>query len=815
MSSIRAYIENIIYYNEDNYYAVLEASAGSSMITLVGHFPYISAGESIEAEGEYTSHPVYGEQFSVSSFQVTAPEGADAIERYLAGGAIKGIGPALAKRIVKKFKADTFRIIEEEPERLAEIKGISEHMAMLISEQAQIKRGMRDAVMYMQQFGIGSGLANRIYEKYGPALYAILNSNPYRLAEDMDGIGFRTADRIAIKMGIEADSEFRIRCGLLYVLTLAAADGHTWLPKDMLRSRTEELLDLRVTDMDRFLMDLQIDGRIVMVDKPAEPALWHPADPGDADIDCVTEISEPEQWPPSQPEGETQVYLSAYYYTERNIAERLHALAIRGESDEAFVDQRIRKIERETGIELDDMQREAVRASVNHGLLILTGGPGTGKTTTINTLIRFYAEDHDEIMLAAPTGRAAKRMTEATGQEAKTIHRMLEYTGVPEQGNAPGNTSSYEGTRQGLDGEAVPYGGAGNAGGAGSTSGKGRFMRDEKDPLEAEVLIIDEMSMVDIFLMDALLKAVVPGTRVILVGDSNQLPSVGAGNVLRDLISSGCFETVCLKHIFRQAAQSDIVLNAHRINNGEKVDLGKRSDDFLFIRSTRPESIISAVKTLITDKLPGYVDCDPLDIQVLCATRKGALGVELLNRDLQAYLNPPSKDKAERKSGEMVLRTGDKVMQIKNDYDLEWTRYDDRGMPMEHGSGVFNGDIGRIGKIDDLADTVTVIYDDNRYVKYDRKQIQNVELAYAVTVHKSQGSEYPAVVMPMYRGPHLLMNRNLLYTAVTRARKCVCMVGLPQVFEEMERNESESKRYTGLRDRIVERYSVSAEMPGM
>ncbi len=866
MSSIRAYIENIIYYNEDNYYAVLEASAGSSLITLVGHFPYISAGESIEAEGEYTSHPVYGEQFSVSSFQVTAPEGADAIERYLAGGAIKGIGPALAKRIVKKFKADTFRIIEEEPERLAEIKGISEHMAMLISEQAQIKRGMRDAVMYMQQFGIGSGLANRIYEKYGPALYAILNSNPYRLAEDMDGIGFRTADRIAIKMGIEADSEFRIRCGLLYVLTLAAADGHTWLPKDMLRSRTEELLDLRVTDMDRFLMDLQIDGRIVMVEKPvltsfeggqttdASPgsAGCHKAgtDPselyvsagsvhaelsfagcpgsrglfeatgarrpsGEAGTDSMTEIPEPEQWPNRQPEGETQVYLSAYYYTERNIAERLHALAIHGESDEAFVDQRIRKIERETGIELDDMQREAVRASVNHGLLILTGGPGTGKTTTINTLIRFYAEDHDEIMLAAPTGRAAKRMTEATGQEAKTIHRMLEYTGVPEQGNAPGSTSSYEGTRQGLDGEAVPYGGAGNAGGAGSTSGKGRFMRDEKDPLEAEVLIIDEMSMVDIFLMDALLKAVVPGTRVILVGDSNQLPSVGAGNVLRDLISSGCFETVCLTHIFRQAAQSDIVLNAHRINNGEKVDLGKRSDDFLFIRSTRPESIIGAVKTLITDKLPGYVDCDPLDIQILCATRKGALGVELLNRDLQAYLNPPSKDKSERKSGEIVLRTGDKVMQIKNDYDLEWTRYDDRGMPMEHGSGVFNGDIGRIGKIDDLADTVTVIYDDNRYVKYDRKQIQNVELAYAVTVHKSQGSEYPAVVMPMYRGPHLLMNRNLLYTAVTRARKCVCMVGLPQVFEEMERNESESKRYTGLRDRIVERYSVSAEMPGM
>ena len=831
MSSIKAYIENIIYYNEDNYYAVLEASAGSSLITLVGHFPYISAGESIEAEGEYTSHPVYGEQFSVSSFQVTAPEGADAIERYLAGGAIRGIGPALAKRIVKKFKADTFRIIEEEPERLAEVKGISEHMAMLISEQAQLKRGMREAVMYMQQFGIGSGLANRIYEKYGPALYAILNSNPYRLAEDMDGIGFRTADRIAIRMGIEADSEFRIRCGLLYVLTLAALDGHTWLPKDMLKKRTEELLDLGIPDLDRFLMDLQIDGRIVIIEQSvnasAGSAGCHKASSAGCSVsrglfeatgarrpldeaiaDAFPESSEPEL-------VETQIYLAAYYYTERNIADRLYSLAVRGESDAAFVDKRIKKIEKETGIELDDMQREAVRASVNNGLLILTGGPGTGKTTTINTLIRYYAEDHDEIMLAAPTGRAAKRMTEATGQEAKTIHRMLEYTGVPEQGNAPGSTSAYEGTRQGLDGEAAPYAGAGNAGGAGATSGKGRFMRDEKDPLEADVLIIDEMSMVDIFLMDALLKAVVPGTRVILVGDANQLPSVGAGNVLRDLIDTGCFETVCLTHIFRQAAQSDIVLNAHRINNGESVDLGRRSDDFLFIRSAKPEGIISAVKTLITDKLPPYVGCDRLDIQVLCATRKGALGVESLNRELQQYLNPPSRDKAEHKSGETVLREEDKVMQVKNDYDLEWTRYDDRGLPMEHGSGVFNGDIGRIGKIDELSDTVTVIYDENRYVEYDRKQLLNLELAYAVTVHKSQGSEYPAVVMPMYRGPHLLMNRNLLYTAVTRARKCVCMVGLPQVFEEMERNESESKRYTGLRERIMERYSVSAEMSGL
>ncbi len=885
MSHIRAFIENIIYYNEDNYYAVLEASVNDELLTLVGHFPYVNAGETLEAEGEYTRHPTYGEQFSVTSFEVCRPEGAEAIERYLAGGAIKGIGPALAKRIVKKFKGDTFHIIEEEPERLAEIKGISDSMAMSISEQAEMKKGMRDAVMYMQQYGIHANLANRIYEKYGPALYAILESNPYRLAEDIDGIGFRTADSIAIKMGLAPDSDFRIRCGIVYALTQAAADGHTWLPKDRLLQDAAELLAIELQDPEQYLVDLQMAGRIVIEAPPPAPEEIGAELFGDEKIGAElfgdekngAELSWDESaedlsgngstgrnvsvnetagrtlpghgeagsalfadeagWALSEDQGpvenagpgeypgrrgslpaaeaQEQIYLAAYYYTEANIAERLKALAIKGESDEGFVERRILKIEADTEIELDEKQREAVRAAVNNGLMILTGGPGTGKTTTINTLIKYFGEDHDEIALAAPTGRAAKRMTEATGMEAKTIHRLLEYTGVPEKGNAPGSTASYEGTRQGLDGEAVPYAGSGNAGGAGSTSGKGRFMRDEKNPLEADVLIIDEMSMVDIFLMDALLKAVVPGTRVILVGDSNQLPSVGAGNVLRDLIDAGAFATVRLEHIFRQAAQSDIILNAHRINAGQPVDLAKKSEDFLFIRSRQPDVILSAVKTLITDKLPNYVNCKPLEIQVLTATRKGALGVELLNKELQAYLNPPSPKKKELKNGESILREEDKVMQIKNDYDLEWVRYDRRKMPKEHGSGVFNGDIGRITEINEFTETVTVVYDDDRYVEYDKKQVQNLELAYAVTVHKSQGSEYPAVVMPMYRGPHLLMNRNLLYTAVTRARKCVCMVGLPQVFEEMEHNENENKRYSGLRDRIMERCGLSDPVSGV
>ena len=768
MASLRAYIENIIYYNEDNYYAVLEASDGSAEFTLVGHFPYISAGETLEAEGSFTRHPVYGEQFSAVSFKIIEPEGADAMERYLAGGAIKGIGPALAKRIVKKFKGDTFRIIEEEPERLAEIKGISEPMAMSISEQAEAKKGMREAVMFMQQYGIGASFANRIYEKYGPALYAILKSNPYRLAEDIDGIGFRTADSIAMKAGMAPDDRFRIRCGLLYVLMQGALNGHTWLPEEMLKNLACSLLSTDVGDIEPTLIELQIAGKIVMLER----------------------------------EGVTEVYLSAYYHTEKNIAARLKSIAVKGEQDRTDTLKRLKRIEEETGIELDRLQQEAVTESVENGVMIITGGPGTGKTTTINALIRFYSEDHRTVMLAAPTGRAAKRMTEATGVEAKTIHRLLEYTGIPTEGNAPGRPGSYEGTDGGIG--AKPYGGGGNAMGAGATDGKGRFLRDEKDPLEADVLIIDEMSMVDIFLMEALLKAVVPGTRLILVGDASQLPSVGPGNVLKDIIGSECFKTVRLDHIFRQAAKSDIVTNAHRINAGEKVELGKRSEDFLFIKNSEPSMALDSIRTLITEKLPAYVGCDPLDIQVLTTTRKGMLGVENLNLELQRYLNPPAEGAEEKKLAGYSLRVGDKVMQMKNDYDLEWTAYDENGVPCEHGAGMFNGDIGRVSSIDKYAETVTVIFDDLKYVTYDSKHIVNLELAYAVTVHKSQGSEYPAVIMPMFKGPHLLMNRNLLYTAVTRAKKCVVMVGLPQVFEEMELNENENRRYSGLKERILE-----------
>ena len=683
-------------------------------------------------------------------------------------------------------------------------------MAMNISEQAELRKNMREAVLFMQEYGIGSKLGQRIYDKYGPALYGIIKTNPYRLADEIEGVGFKTADSIALKLGLPQDSEFRIRSGIIYVLSAAGADGHTYMPKAALAHMCGELLGLKLSDIEAHLVRLQMDGRIVIIDKSKDSANRNPDSEKTAGNNTAgnntTGINLSDE-----NAAETQVYLAAYYYTEQEIARRLESLAIKGEYEEEFADKRIKKIEKDTGLILDEKQRDAVKASVGNGVLIITGGPGTGKTTTINTLIRFYEEDHDEIALAAPTGRAAKRMTEATGREAKTIHRLLEYTGMPSEDNSKGGASEYEGDFA-PPGAATVYSANGDSKSEGNVSGKGYFLRNEQDPLEADVVIIDEMSMVDIFLMNALLKAIVPGTRVIFTGDHNQLPSVGAGKVLRDMIDSGRFVTARLEHVFRQAAQSDIVANAHRINKGEPVDLTKKSRDFLFIRSNSPETVMDAVRRLITDKLPGYVGCNSFDIQVLSATKKGALGVETINRELQQYLNPPAKNKPERRNGDNILRVGDKVMQMKNDYDITWTVYDKRGVPKEQGSGLFNGDIGRVVRIDKERDTVTIVFDETKHAVYDRKQILNIELAYAVTVHKSQGSEYPAVVMPMFNGPHMLMNRNLLYTAVTRARKCVCMVGLPRVFEEMERNEDEHKRLSGLRDRIAEGCDISSSL---
>ena len=769
MAAVKGYVEKIKYRNEDNGYSVVSvtgADDGEEYI-LVGNFSYISEGELVEAEGRMTEHPIYGEQLAVESYEFKEPEDTVSMERYLGSGAIKGIGAALATRIVKKFKTDTFRIMEEEPERLAEIKGISEKMAMAIGEQVGEKKDMRQAMMFLQNYGISMNLSVKIYQEYGPAMYNVIKNNPYKLADDIPGVGFKMADEIASKVGIFTDSDFRIKSGILYTLLQASANGHTYLPVEELEAQASELLKVEPEAIEKHLMDMQMDKRLVI--KNMEVSGQTPPDGTDGmDIPAGTDWDGEEM-----PQIRRGVYAAQYYYTELNAAKMLHDLNITGTEPEEQIRKSLSRIQEQEKIELDELQIQAVIEAVNCGLLIITGGPGTGKTTTINTIIRYFEMGDMEILLAAPTGRAAKRMTEATGYEARTIHRLLELSGMPEP-NEKGQNSGMH------------------------------FERNEENPLDADVIIIDEMSMVDIHLLHALLKAVNVGTRLILVGDVDQLPSVGPGNVLRDIIDSGCFHVVKLTRIFRQAAQSDIIVNAHKINAGEEVDLAKKSRDFLFIRRDEPNAIINAMITLVKEKLPAYVNADVFDIQIMTPMRKGALGVDRLNTILQDFLNPPSPDKPEKETAGTVFRLGDKVMQIKNNYQIEWRLCNRYGIPIDKGTGVFNGDTGVIREINTFAELLTVEFDEGKLVDYSFRQLEELELAYAITIHKSQGSEYPAVVIPVYSGPRMLMTRNLIYTAVTRARSCVCLVGIPQVFRQMVDNAMEQKRYSGLKARIEE-----------
>ncbi len=750
MATVSGYVEKIKYRNEENGYSILSVNSDGLDYVLVGTFPYISEGDFIEASGRDVEHPIYGDQIQVESYELKAPEDTASMERYLGSGAIRGVGTALAARIVRRFKADTFRIIEEEPERLAEVKGISEKMAQAISEQMESKKEMRQAMMFLQEYGISMSLALKIYNEYGSRMYSIIKENPYRLADDIQGVGFKMADEIAQKVGIFTDSDFRIRSGIYYTLLQSVANGHTYLPQEELLASASELLHVDPAVMEKHLTDLQMEKKIVV--KVNEEKLLKP--------------EEDDSTPASR-----HVYASQYYYTELNTARMLHDLNLRGAEPETEIRKKLEKICEEERIEPDELQIRAVVEAVNSGLLIITGGPGTGKTTTINTIIRYFEQEEMEILLAAPTGRAAKRMTEATGYEARTIHRLLELTGVPSDDK--------------------------------DTSGM-HFERNEENPLDADAIIIDEMSMVDIYLMHALLRAVNPGTRLILVGDTNQLPSVGPGNVLRDLIASGAFDVVQLTRIFRQAAESDIIVNAHRINDGERIPLGKRSKDFFFIRREQPDAIISAMLTLVREKLPNYVHADMFDIQIMTPMRKGALGVERLNTILQSFLNPKDPSKPEKEVGGTIYRVGDKVMQIKNNYQIEWETRNRYGIPVDSGAGVFNGDIGIIREINTFAEELTVEFDEGKMVDYSFKQLEELELAYAITIHKSQGSEYPAVVIPVYSGPRMLMTRNLIYTAVTRARACVCLVGIPEMLQAMVDNEVEQRRYTGLKIRIQE-----------
>lgn len=733
METITGFVEHIVYRNEENGYTVLNlASNEEDEVTCVGVFQMISEGESLELTGEYTVHPSYGPQFKVQQYSIKAPEDIASIERYLGSGAIKGVGAALAARIVRNFKEDTFRIIEEEPERLAEIKGISERKAQEIAQQTEEKRELRQAMIFLQNYGISLSLAVKIYQTYQLDMYRIIQENPYRMAEDVTGVGFKIADEIAHRVGIHLDSDFRIRSGIMYVLQQASLEGHTYLPEELLTRRACELLGVDASGVEKHYMDMAIDRKLIL----------------------------------KQSEAEVQIYASTFYYMELNVAVMLRELNVKYDFSETAVEQRIRKIEQLSELELDEMQRTAVKEAVRSGLLVITGGPGTGKTTTINTIIQYFESEGMDIALAAPTGRAAKRMSETTGYEAKTIHRLLELSG-------------------GMDEHAG-------------------FERNEQNPLETDVIIIDEMSMVDITLMHNLLKAVVAGTRLILVGDVNQLPSVGPGCVLKDIIDSHACNVVRLNRIFRQASESDIIVNAHKINRGEPVSLDNKSRDFFFLKRYDANVIISICIQLIRQKLPKYVNASPFDIQVLTPMRKGLLGVERLNTILQQYLNPPDGKKSEREHGQTIFRVGDKVMQIKNNYQAEWEIRSRYNIPIEKGLGVFNGDMGIVREINSFSETLTVEYEERRMVEYPFKELDQLDLAYAITIHKSQGSEYPAVIIPLLTGPRMLMNRNLLYTAVTRARKCVTLVGDEKAFYNMEANVNEQKRYSGLRDRLEE-----------
>ena len=738
MDNITGYVDHIVYQNSDNGYTVMALVAEGEEVTCVGMCKGLGQGENISAEGEYIEHPVYGRQFKIQTYETVAPTDRAGMERYLGSGAIRGVGEALAARIVKKFGDDTFRIIEEEPERLAEVKGISERKAQEIAVQMEEKKDLREALVYLQQYGISNTLAVKIYNTYGMEMYSVMRENPYRLAEDVSGVGFRIADEIAGRIGIHTDSDYRIRSGILYTLLQAVGEGHCFLPLELLLRRASELLGVSEENIRPQVDNLIMDRKLVAK--------------GDA------------------------VFAAAYYYAELNCANMLRNLNIpmleaeNLPTQDMAIRKRLERMAENLSMELDELQLKAVEESIKNGLFILSGGPGTGKTTTINMIIRYFESEGMDIFLAAPTGRAAKRMTEATGFEAKTIHRLLELN----------SALSDDDTR------------------------RANFERNQENPLEADVVIIDEMSMVDIQLFQALLKAILPGTRLILVGDVDQLPSVGPGQVLRDLMNSEAFPMVTLEKIFRQAGESDIVVNAHRINKGEQIALDNKSRDFFLLERNDVNVIYKHMIQLIREMLPKYVNATPFDIQVLTPMRKGSLGCETLNGILQRYLNPADPHKKEHSYGNTVFREGDKVMQIKNNYQLEWEIVGRYNIPIDKGMGVFNGDMGRVLEINETMSTLLVEFDDGRRVNYPFSGLEELELSYAITIHKSQGSEYPAVILPLLGGPRMLFNRNLLYTGITRARNCVTILGSSETVRNMIDNVSENRRYTALESRIRE-----------
>lgn len=760
MEEIKGYVTNIIYRNEQNLYTVFELETPDGTTSVTGYPASLSVGDALVMTGEFRTHAIYGDQFVMDTMRECPPEGAVAIQHYLGSGAIKGIGEALAARIVKRFGDETLKVCEEQPERLAEVKGISDNKAREIAAQMSEKKDLRDAILFLQKYGISNRFAVKIWQQYGMQMYSVMKENPYRLADDIQGIGFARADEIAAKAGIRADSDHRIRSGILYVLSEAMGDGSSYLPENELIKRAMALLDLPVESIQIQIGNLAMERKVRVLDH----------------------------------DGEKQVYSGRNYSEEQQIAGMLHDLdseTPRGAWTMAETDARIRDLEEREKIELDDLQKKAVKLAADNSVLLITGGPGTGKTTTINTIIRFFIAEDQNVLLCAPTGRAAKRMTEATGYESRTIHRLL---GVHAM-----NTGSDDPT-------AVKDSDSGNI-----EFTRAVFEKGKDDQLDADVIIVDEMSMVDMHIFKALLLAIEPGTRLIMVGDVNQLPSVGPGKVLQDLLKSYAFHSIVLEKIFRQASESDIVMNAHYINDGKQIKLDNKSRDFFFLERDNVQVIYKHIVQLIRDKLPRYVGCSTQDIQVLTPMRKGLLGVTKLNEILQITLNPRDPGKKEYSSGDTTFRVGDKVMQIRNNYQIEWEVRGKYGIPVDKGQGVFNGDFGMVTAIDKAAEKLTVCFDEDRSVDYPFSSLGELELAYAVTVHKSQGSEYPAVIIPILSGPPALFNSNLLYTAVTRAKMCVVILGSRDAVMTMIDNTSQNKRYTGLEDRIREITDQSVE----
>ena len=720
-------VENIVYQNEQSGFAVLDLKAGEELVCVVGQLFSVETGEELKVTGYYQTHPTFGSQFHAQLYERRLPATAGAICKYLSSGVVKGIGPVTARRIVEKFGTDTLKIIEETPERLAEVSGITKAKTQKLAEDFKQVFGVRALMLFLSQHGLNAMQSVQIYKKWGNTALDMIRHNPYILCTSGLSIPFETADRIAESFSFPKDSLERISAGLSYVISYNLSNGHTCLPRRLLLPAAQRLLSL---DSDT-------------VAKGLETAL-------EEESFCSRE-------------GNTElIYLPEYYEAQRYIAARLQRMLQASMDKPVDTETTIRLIEEEKGIQYEALQRKAIAQSVQFDVFILTGGPGTGKTTTLNGILAALEQRGQKVALTAPTGRAAKRMGEVTGRESKTIHRLLEVS--------------------------MGY----------AKTGEVEFVHNEENPLDFDTVIVDEMSMVDTMLFYSLLRGMKPGAKLIMVGDFHQLPSVGAGNVLRDLIESDIIPMVELCHIFRQAAQSLIVTNAHDIVNGNMPKLSTRDNDFFFLPENNPQQAADTVAGLCSKRLPDTYGFSPFDdIQVLCPSRKGELGVYELNRRLQECLNPKSDEKIEFKSGSMVFRTGDKVMQVRNNYDIAWTREDEKG------AGIFNGDIGIIQMIDRGSQTMAIDFDGRRAF-YSFDMSTELELAYAITVHKSQGNEFEAVILPIMGGFDKLYYRNLLYTAVTRAKKILVIVGQKKRVEFMVQNDKKMLRYTGLKSLLRE-----------